>query len=74
MIGRIGAVERAANGRGAVALVMGDAFAAEFYIELLHDYNAGREPRDEGVWEDEQSLREQYELLWGDEGDWGGGG
>ena len=58
--------EQAARKRGRIALVL-DQEAAEFYIQLLHDYNAGRTPRDVAVADDETYLRRESELMFGED-------
>jgi len=58
--------EQAARKQGRIALVL-DQEAAEFYIELLHDYNAGRTPGDVGVFDDENYLRRECELMFGED-------
>ena len=58
-----------ARRHGLIAIVL-DQEAAEFYIELFHDYNAGRKPRDTAVADDESYLRRECELLYGDDGEW----
>lgn len=60
-------IQQLARRGGMVALLL-DHEAVEFYIDLLHSYNASRTPRDEAVAADEQFLRDQAELLWGDDG------
>ena len=54
-----------ARKRGKIALVM-DQDGAEFYIELLHSYNAGRKVRDVAVADDENYLKKEYELMFGE--------
>ncbi len=58
--------EQAARKRGKIALVL-DQEAAEFYIELFHDYNAGRTPGDVAVSDDENYLRKECELMFGED-------
>ncbi len=58
--------EQAARKRGKIALVL-DQDGAEFYIELLHDYNAGRTPRDVAASDDEDYLRKECELMFGED-------
>ena len=54
-----------ARKQGKIALVM-DQDGAEFYIELLHSYNAGRKVRDVAVADDENYLKKEYELMFGE--------
>jgi hypothetical protein len=58
--------EQAARKQGRIALVL-DQEGAEFYIELLHDYNAGRTSRDVAVFDDENYLRKECEILYGED-------
>ncbi len=58
--------EQAARKRGRIALVL-DQEGAEFYIELLHDYNAGRTPGDVAASDDENYLRRECELVFGED-------
>ena len=58
--------EQAARKQGLIALVL-DRDGAEWYIELLHDYNVGREVRDIAASDDENYLRQQCESLFGDD-------
>ena len=57
--------EQAARKKGRIALVL-DQEGAEFYIELLHNYNAGRTPGDVAVSDDEAYLRRECEWMFGD--------
>ncbi len=54
--------EQAARKQGKVALVL-DELGVLFYIEMFHEYNAGRTPRDVAVADDENYLRREYELM-----------
>ena len=60
--------QQAARRKGKIALVL-DQEAAEFYIEMFHDYNASRgKARDIAVSDDEEYLRRECELLYGEGG------
>ena len=60
--------EQAARKRGRIALVL-DQEGAEFYIELLHSYNTRGSVRDGAVYDDENYLRKECELMYGEDND-----